>query len=196
MKTYITFLLLFTISTIIKSNNDNKSLSPREWEQLERACSLGKLQLLHQLMIHHSSNLKVIVENEFPSSSLKNGALHLAALHNKKEIVLQLIKIGADLSVANSSGMTPLDIAIEKEYHELASILIRHGASLKKKNARPDVFCKTRQLYQDYKATTKLEPQQNSPSFSSNTSSYSPVGLTTVLIFLFISLYYAQNQIC
>lgn len=52
-----------------------------------------------------------------------NTALHYAVLGNKKPLVKIFIDRGADLSIANQEGKTPLAIAAEKGKDELVAIM-------------------------------------------------------------------------
>jgi ankyrin repeat protein len=46
-----------------------------------------------------------------------------------------LISAGADPNLHDTSGMTPLDIADEHGAHDIAAILLRHGAKSSKELA-------------------------------------------------------------
>ncbi len=49
--------------------------------------------------------------------------IHEASTHGHVEIVRQLIALGADISVQDNRGRTPLDYALENEYAEIAAML-------------------------------------------------------------------------
>lgn len=81
---------------------------------------------------------------------LGNTPLYYASSKGHKEMVLLLIKLGADLNAQNSYGNTALHIALKNNKQDVAGILIMHGANYKKFNdegetplfyAKPD-FCK------------------------------------------------------
>jgi len=54
-------------------------------------------------------------------------ALHLATSKEHTKIVELLIGAGADVNCKNREG-TPLDIAVEKGYKDIAELLRKHGA--------------------------------------------------------------------
>uniref|UniRef100_A0ACD5W245 Uncharacterized protein n=1 Tax=Avena sativa TaxID=4498 RepID=A0ACD5W245_AVESA len=52
-------------------------------------------------------------------------SLHVAAAAGEAEVVAELVEMGADAAVADARGRTPLDVAREKGYKEVADILQR-----------------------------------------------------------------------
>ena len=63
-------------------------------------------------------------------------SLHVAAMKGFKGIILQHIENGSDLSAKDHSGWTPLHLALQYNYIEIAVLLVNHGADLKAKNAQ------------------------------------------------------------
>lgn len=57
-------------------------------------------------------------------------ALHLAVSGNEYEIVEILLKNGADVDIVNKLSQTPLDVAIDKEWPDIATLL-RDAAVIK-----------------------------------------------------------------
>lgn len=55
-------------------------------------------------------------------------ALHLAVMGGQTELVLRLADAGADASIADSDGLTPLDIATRYCRPTIAAVLTSHGA--------------------------------------------------------------------
>jgi hypothetical protein len=53
----------------------------------------------------------------------RNSALHYAARHSLKDLVLELMALGADLSIVGGEGQTAADEAAESGDGELASLL-------------------------------------------------------------------------
>ena len=55
-----------------------------------------------------------------------NAPLHVACMHNHREILKFLLDKGADVTARNDRNMTCLEVAIEWEAGEVATTLIRH----------------------------------------------------------------------
>ena len=55
-----------------------------------------------------------------------NTALHVACMHNRRDVLKFLLDKGADVTARNNRNMTCLDVAIEWEAGEVAKTLIRH----------------------------------------------------------------------
>jgi ankyrin repeat protein len=58
-----------------------------------------------------------------------NSALFFACLWGQYEIVNYLLDLGADFTVANSRGETPLSIARKKGYSDIVLLLQQFGAT-------------------------------------------------------------------
>lgn len=57
----------------------------------------------------------------------KNTAMHLCALHDRRECMKLLLRSGADVDMKNSQNRTPLEIAMEQDHDackELVSIYL------------------------------------------------------------------------
>jgi ankyrin repeat protein len=52
--------------------------------------------------------------------------LWVASYNNHPLVVELLLKAGADPNLTNHSGFTPLEISIEMDFIEIASLLLRH----------------------------------------------------------------------
>ena len=59
---------------------------------------------------------------------IDTGLLHLAAFQGNKEMTEWLITKGADVNAKSADLGTPLDVAIEEDYTEIADLLRKHGA--------------------------------------------------------------------
>ena len=55
--------------------------------------------------------------------------MHLAAFFGHSKILLLLIKFGANVNVANSSGYTPLHMACQSNRYEVLEILLKANAN-------------------------------------------------------------------
>lgn len=58
-----------------------------------------------------------------------NSALHLAVMCRDLQSVKELINNGADYNMRNDCRQTPLNLAFDKEYYEIATYLIQMGAA-------------------------------------------------------------------
>ena len=56
----------------------------------------------------------------------KDTPLHVACMHNRRDVLKFLLDRGADVTARNDRNMTCLDVAIEWEAGEVAKTLIRH----------------------------------------------------------------------
>ncbi|MBL4588081.1 ankyrin repeat domain-containing protein [Candidatus Babeliales bacterium] len=190
IKIFLTILLMFLICTTIKPN-----LSPKEWQNLHSSCTLGQLNVLYDLMINQYRELENLANRPFPSCPLKNSPLHLAAFHNKKEIVYQLLKIGSNINARNLYGMTPLYLAELEGHAEIIKILIRHGALKNIKPLQNKIIPELINEYPDQKIVSQLQmPLKNNssfPNFASSNNAY----LSQLFTFLLLSLCYVQSQI-
>ncbi|MGV2432490.1 MAG UNVERIFIED_CONTAM: ankyrin repeat domain-containing protein [Rickettsiaceae bacterium] len=61
-----------------------------------------------------------------PDSGNKAMPLWVASYNNHPLVVELLLKAGADPNLTNHSGFTPLEISIEMDFIEIASLLLRH----------------------------------------------------------------------
>ena len=74
---------------------------------------------------------KVLLTCLLPSTleyrdSDQNTPLHVACMHNNREVLKFLLDKGADVTARNKRNMTCLDVAIEWEAGEVAKTLLRH----------------------------------------------------------------------
>jgi hypothetical protein len=83
-----------------------------------------------------ASKLKKILDSsvgsKFPAANLNRfGILHLAAMFSGPEIVTELIDAGADVSVIDDNGETPLDLAFRPETRRVLEVAARAQDQLK-----------------------------------------------------------------
>jgi serine/threonine-protein phosphatase 6 regulatory ankyrin repeat subunit B len=74
------------------------------------------------------------VTYETPTRHVK--PLHHACNYNREDIVVKLLKKGADINIKNYIGQTPLMIASVKGYENLVDLLLKGGAYKNSKNFR------------------------------------------------------------
>ena len=101
----------------------------------------GGLRPLHHAVL--SQDLKMIgfllelgADVNLPSRSLKAPPLHYAVTGNDRgnlQIVKYLVEHGADVNLRDKEGKTALDLAEEKDLHEIAGYLKDHGAEESRK---------------------------------------------------------------
>lgn len=66
--------------------------------------------------------------NPYAVDSSGNSGLHYAAGYGRKELLEYLLKVGANVSQANSQGQTPLAVATMNRQEDSIKILQAHGA--------------------------------------------------------------------
>lgn len=74
----------------------------------------------------HSEIVKLLIDNGTNINAQNNSgftAIHHAVENNQKDIVIQLIKAKADISIANKNGKKPKDTALMKKYNTILSLL-------------------------------------------------------------------------
>lgn len=77
------------------------------------------------------STVKILLDSLLPSTlehkdSSQNTPLHVACMHNRRDVLKFLLDKGADVTARNKRDMTCLDVAIEWEAGEVAMTLLRH----------------------------------------------------------------------
>jgi len=77
------------------------------------------------------NTVKVLLHCLLPSTlehkdSSQSTPLHVACMHNRRDILKFLLDRGADVTARNRRNMTCLDVAIEWEAGEVAKTLLRH----------------------------------------------------------------------
>jgi len=104
------------------------SMAPSEIQgstPLHLAAGSGKVEVV-EVLIRNG------VEVNVKASYYHYTPLHLAALNGHKAAAELLIDKGADVNV-KSTGVTPLDLAIDKGNKELVDLLRKHGSVSGKK---------------------------------------------------------------
>eukprot|EP00913_Durusdinium_trenchii_P033397 g31265.t1 len=66
--------------------------------------------------------------NPYAVDSSGNSGLHYAAGYGRKELLEYLLKVGANVSQANSQGQTPMAVATQNQQEACIQILKAHGA--------------------------------------------------------------------
>ena len=76
--------------------------------------------------------------------------LHLAVLHNRKEIVIKLLQNGAIKDMTNTRGETPLYIAWKKKYKDIYNILNKNEFYPLWSIEEPYIFIEPNDIYKKY----------------------------------------------
>jgi len=72
--------------------------------------------------------------------SERNTALHRATYNKKLNVVLRLLKDGANPNAVNTAGWTPVHLAVSTGSIDIVRVLVQHGGNLAKK-ARGNGLC-------------------------------------------------------
>jgi len=109
----------------------NEELRNKKLEKtLAYACSINDMQLIKE-------RLESVTEKELDRKAAFYGtALHIACSDNNIPVVKLLLEAGANLEIKNVASDTPLFVALEKGYEELAYLLINAGADIHAKGAQ------------------------------------------------------------
>jgi hypothetical protein len=81
----------------------------------------------------HASTTKLLLDRGCAINAVDNGgwtALHKACWKGSMECVKELLTYGADTSVKNKFGQTPLDLAKERNYQAAIDLLMEHTKRL------------------------------------------------------------------
>lgn len=100
---------------------DDLGRSPLHW-----ACATGKLHLAEQLLTR-PKNAKA---NIHAVEIREKTSLHLAAAHDKGDIVELLLRYQANVNAKSDGGWTPLHTACDKGSAEIVRILLKAGADV------------------------------------------------------------------
>ena len=103
---------------------DDLKRSPLHW-----ACATGKLKLAEQLLTRrkYAKSQVNAIEDRGKTS------LHIAAAHDRNDIVEMLLRHGATVNARSDGGWTPLHNACEKGCADIVHILVEAGAEINAK---------------------------------------------------------------
>lgn len=68
------------------------------------------------------------------------NAFHLAVTDGRTSVAAYLLELGFDPNIPGGSGYTPLMVAAEHNYYELAQLLIQHGADVNAVHTGPGIY--------------------------------------------------------
>ncbi|KAG0645497.1 Ankyrin-2 [Hyphodiscus hymeniophilus] len=107
-----------------EDGQDNLRRSPLHW-----ACATGKLRLGEMLLTRpHGARANVNAIEIRDKTSL-----HIAAAHDRNDIVEMLLSYGADINARSDGGWTPLHNAAEKGSEKIVRILLESGTEINAK---------------------------------------------------------------
>lgn len=120
----VELLLKQNIAIDGENGQDELKRTPLHW-----ACATGKLRLAEMLLERENmprANINAVEVREKTS-------LHIAAAHDRDDIVEMLLKHGADVNAKSDGGWTPLHNACEKGSEKIARLLLSAGAEINAK---------------------------------------------------------------
>ena len=98
---------------------DDLGRTPLHW-----ACATGKLHLAEQLL----TRPKNARANVHAIEIRQKTSLHIAATHDRSDIVEMLLRYQADVNAMSDGGWTALHTACDKGFAEIVRILLKAGA--------------------------------------------------------------------
>ncbi|EKD83361.1 MAG: ankyrin repeat protein, partial [uncultured bacterium] len=91
--------------------------------EIHDACQAGDLDKVKRILREDPEQIQAVTpEGKSP--------LHMATGWGQKEIVLFLLKEGANINALNNQGGTPIHVAASRNQPECAAILLDHGADM------------------------------------------------------------------
>jgi len=91
--------------------------------EIHDACQAGDLEKVKQILRQDPEQLQAVTpEGKSP--------LHMATGWGRKEIVIFLLKEGANINALNQQGGTPLHVAASRNQPECAAVLLDNGADI------------------------------------------------------------------
>ena len=82
-------------------------------------------------------------------------ALNLAATWDQAPVIMELVKAGADVNIADNRGRYPISYAAERGYDDCVALLVDHGAAINKADNDGNTPMKLA-LKNDYEKIVKL----------------------------------------
>jgi ankyrin repeat protein len=97
---------------------------------LTTAASAGRVEMVRYL-VEHGADIHARLSTQFPGGvSDGRKAIHLAVTNGHVEVVKYLLDQGCDPNEPGGSGYTPLIVAAENNFYDLADLLIARGADV------------------------------------------------------------------
>jgi ankyrin repeat protein len=107
-----------------EKGQDNLRRSPLHW-----SCATGKLRLAEMLLTRPHGPKPNVNAIEIRDKT----SLHIAAAHDRNDIVEMLLSYGANINARSDGGWTPLHNAAEKGGEKIVRILLEGGAEINAK---------------------------------------------------------------
>jgi ankyrin repeat protein len=107
-----------------KDGQDELKRSSLHW-----ACATGKIHLAEQLLTRRKGRKANVNAVEYREKT----SLHIAAAHDRNDIVELLLEFGSDVNAKSDGGWQPLHNACEKGALEIVRILLEAGAEINAK---------------------------------------------------------------
>ena len=129
---------------LTKNTGVTMSMSAEKSQCLHFAASYGRIEIA-KLLVSHGTDVNMIDRTWRRNSTVVKGVLLLAIAGNYVDLVNILLDAGASLDAVD--GVSPISLAIEQSYAEMARTLLRRGADSNGRECRkvlPEVFMENR----------------------------------------------------
>src|SRR3990167_275863 len=117
----------------------DKTITDKEMYDAIWTHDLGKIENLYKL-----SNIDRYFNHEYPDSNPRHKTfIHLAAAYSSPDIIIYMLKNGADINICDEDGNTPIFDAIEHNSVNALNTLLEFGAdpNAKDKNRYTPLLC-------------------------------------------------------
>ena len=123
---------LQAVRQFLDAKADVTMVDSRGYTALMIACEKG--------MFLSAQDLLTVADSPVNHRSPTNGAtaLSLAVVGNHKEIVSELLRLGADPNTVNKMGISVLAVAAQINFYEVVRMLLAHGADASQTTPRGD----------------------------------------------------------
>ena len=127
------------VKELLKHGANANAKDPNGMRPLQTACTMGYVPLVKAILdYNHKSNHQTAKKMvEAPITWSKNTVMHLVADNGDLEMMMVLLKYGANPSVQNDDGVAPIHIAASQGHINIAEKLLDSGKNL------PDSQCRS-----------------------------------------------------